>query len=32
MEHEETRVLAAYEERAVEHRAQEDEWVCVTLR
>ncbi len=32
MEHEGAGVLAAYADRAVEHRAQEDEWVCVTLR
>jgi ribosomal protein L11 methyltransferase len=31
-QHEEARVLAAYADRAVEHRAQEDEWVCITLR
>lgn len=32
MEHEEPRVLAAFKERAIEHRAQEDEWVCLMLR
>lgn len=31
-DHEAARVLAAYPDRAVEHRAQEDEWVCVTIR
>jgi ribosomal protein L11 methyltransferase len=31
-EHEEAQLLAAYADRAVEHRAQEDEWLCVTLR
>ena len=32
MESEEADVLAAYADRAVEYRAQEDEWLCVTLR
>jgi ribosomal protein L11 methyltransferase len=31
-EHEEAGVRAAFAHRAVEHRGQEDEWVCVTLR
>lgn len=31
-EHEEAGVLAAYEDRAVEHRAEEEGWLCVTLR
>lgn len=32
VEHEEQHVLDAYSNLAVEHRAQEDEWLCVTLR
>jgi len=31
-EDEETAVLAAYAGRTLEHRGQEDEWLCVTLR
>jgi ribosomal protein L11 methyltransferase len=30
--HDEADVLSAFADRAVEHRGQEDEWVCVTLR
>jgi ribosomal protein L11 methyltransferase len=32
MEREEADVLAAYPDLTTEHRAQEDEWLCVTLR
>ena len=32
MESEEADVLAAYADRAVEDRAREDEWLCITLR